>query len=33
MNENIRVGTRGTVKGGRNEGKVKVVGKAPNGGW
>ena len=33
MNENIRVGTRGTVKVGRNEVKVKVVGKAPNGGW
>lgn len=33
MNENIRVGTRGTIKVGRNEVKVKVVGKAPNGGW
>ena len=33
MNENIRIGTRGTVKVGRNEVKVKVVGKAPNGGW
>ncbi len=33
MNENIRVGTRGIVKIGRNEVKVKVVAKAENGGW
>lgn len=34
MNEaNIRIGTSGTIKVGRNEIKVKVVAKAPGGGW
>ena len=33
MNENIKVGTSGTIKVGRNEVKVKVIAKAPGGGW